>query len=363
MSPRRTPPLARLLSALLVALAAAVGCSPADEPGPVLPALADEPPARASPQPDKASGGAAEKMPEKKPGQMPVEVEKPPERPPPKPSLEKPYVDPDAVSRWFAFELTRLAGERSAVSPPALARQGDKATSCRVETTPDPGVVLPAEEIYRRACGSVVIVGGLGQRRKEHGPRRTYCACGFVLNAGGVIATNAHLLTMFQDMQAVGVMTHDGRVFAIRKVLAADRHSDLAVLQIDAHDLLPLPVAADVPIGARVWCLSHPALNGTKTQNAFYAFTEGIVSGQYRMHLAGPQPVDVLTVTTDYAVGSSGGPILNQHGAAVGMTCQTFPIFHDERQFDVQMIWKLARPMSTLLRLISGPQPPGMNAN
>ena len=171
-----------------------------------------------------------------------------------------------------------------------------------------------------------------------------YCAGGFGSDAAGVIATNAHLLTMFQEMTAVGVMTRDGRVFPSARCWR-DKHSDLAVLQIDAQGLVPLPVAADVPMGARVWCLSHPALNAAKTQNAFYAFTEGIVSGQYRMHLAGPQTVDVLTVTTDYAVGSSGGPIINQHGAAVGMTCQTFPIFHDERQFDVQMIWKFARPM------------------
>ena len=37
----------------------------------------------------------------------------------------------------------------------------------------------------------------------------------------------------------------------------------------------------------------------------------------------GETPVNVLTITADYAQGSSGGPILNEYGAVVGMVCQT----------------------------------------
>jgi S1-C subfamily serine protease len=173
-----------------------------------------------------------------------------------------------------------------------------------------------------------------------------------VLREDGVIATNYHVVTTFQDMRAVGVMTHDGRVFPVKKVLAADKHGDVIVLKIDAGGLAPLPIAGDVPIGATVYCLSHPVLSSAKTENAFYAFTQGIVSGKYRLRIADEDPVDVLTVSTDYAVGSSGAPILNEHGAAVGMACQTLPIVHDLHQADVQMIWKFTRPTSTLLAIL-----------
>jgi S1-C subfamily serine protease len=36
-----------------------------------------------------------------------------------------------------------------------------------------------------------------------------------------------------------------------------------------------------------------------------------------------------ITITADYAQGSSGGPILNEHGAVVGMVCQTLTISDD----------------------------------
>ena len=60
----------------------------------------------------------------------------------------------------------------------------------------------------------------------------------------------------------------------------------------------------------------------------------------------------MLAVTTDYAEGSSGGPILNEHGAVVGMVCQTQPIFHGDDEGEIQMIWKYGRPGSSILSLL-----------
>jgi S1-C subfamily serine protease len=272
-------------------------------------------------------------------------------KPPTVSVFAEPYPDPDVIAKHFSTELARLAREQQLASPADLALQGEEAKHCVVETTADPGQPLRPEEIYRRVRRSVVVVGGIGNRRKDRG-RRAYCAAGFVLHPDGIIATNAHVLVSFKEMKALGAMTCDGRVFPVQKVLAADKHGDVAVLKIDARNLTPLPIATDVPVGATVYCLSHPVLNEAKTENAFFAFTQGIVSGKYRLRIAGDVPVEVLTVTTDYAVGSSGGPIVNEHGAAVGMTCQTLPISHDEEQGDLQMVWKFSRPATTLLALL-----------
>jgi S1-C subfamily serine protease len=135
-------------------------------------------------------------------------------------------------------------------------------------------------------------------------------------------------------------------------VLAADTHNDVALLQTDARNLPALPMARSIGVGATVYCLSHPALNCEGTLNGFYTFTKGIVSGKFSMRLEGPSPVNVVAITADYAQGSSGGPILNEHGAVVGIVCQTKSLCSDPNTEETQMTWKLARPASSILALV-----------
>lgn len=265
--------------------------------------------------------------------------------------LDEPYQDPQAVAEHFKAELERLASDEDMVAPADLLTQAEEAKTFKAQTLPDPGKQLPPEEIYQRARRSVVVVGGIRKRRGGNG-FSMYCASGFAVNKDGLVATNYHLFPAFQGMESLGVMTHDGKVFPVKKVVAADKHNDVAVLKIEAPDLTPLPIATDVPTGTRVYCLSHPALNSAKSENAFYAFTQGIVSGKYRLRIAGPEPVRVLTISADYAVGSSGAPILNEHGAVVGVACETLSIFHNVRDAEVQMVWKFTRPASALLALL-----------
>jgi len=146
-------------------------------------------------------------------------------------------------------------------------------------------------------------------------------------------------------------------VFPIVELWAADPANDIAVLKIPAEKLPALPVAENVAIGATVYCLSHPALNTAETQTGFYTFSRGIVVNKFRMPLQGQPPLNVLAVSTDYAKGSSGGPILNEHGAVVGMVCETLPLYGDLHEQDVQMIWKFSRPASSLLALLRAEAP------
>ena len=73
------------------------------------------------------------------------------------------------------------------------------------------------------------------------------------------------------------------------------------------------------------------------------------------MRLNGPTPLNVLAITADYAKGSSGGPILNEHGAVVGIICQTRALFHDEDETEPQITWKFSRPSSSLLAILKTP--------
>lgn len=261
------------------------------------------------------------------------------------------YVDPSAVAKRFAAELTRLVKRGNLVTPAELHRQAQAAKRCPVVPVPDPGEKLGPAAIYARARPSVVVVGAIVQP-KGHRRFHAALASGFVIAKEGVIATNYHVIEAFQHAKAVGVMTADQRLFAVQAVVAADAHNDLALVKIEADNLVPLPIASSVQLGAPVYCLSHPALDTEETETAFFAFSEGVVSGKYRLRLDGPVPIDVLTVTAEYGKGSSGGPILNEHGAVVGIICQTRALFHDEDETEPQMTWKLSRPSSSLLALL-----------
>jgi len=68
----------------------------------------------------------------------------------------------------------------------------------------------------------------------------TRIASGFVIGREGIIVTNRHVVDKDERAAAIGVQTWDGRLLPIRKILAVDKPNDLAVLQVDADDLVAL---------------------------------------------------------------------------------------------------------------------------
>lgn len=262
---------------------------------------------------------------------------------------EEQFDNPESIVKTFASKLERLAGKAGTVSPALLYKQLETVTKYAVATVAEPTERLPSEAIYARARAGVVIIGAI-PRADNPDQSEPVFASGFVVHKDGLIVSNAHVIEAFRDMKAVGVMTSDGQVFPIKAVLAADRLNDAAIFKIDATNLTPLPLARSVPVGATIYCLSHPVMYCMGTEHGFFAFTQGIVSGRYRTKLMGETPVNVLTITADYAQGSSGGPILNEHGAVVGIVCQTMAIGDEDS--GSQMTWKLARPASSILPLL-----------
>ena len=124
----------------------------------------------------------------------------------------------------------------------------------------------PSEVIYARARAGVVIIGAIPGADNPDQSEPVF-ASGFVVHKDGLIVSNAHVIEAFRDMKAVGAMTSDGRVFPIKAVLAADRLNDAALFKIDAIDLTPLPMAESVPVGATIYCLSHPVMNCMGTEH------------------------------------------------------------------------------------------------
>lgn len=263
------------------------------------------------------------------------------------------FKSPQEISRQFCRILGEMAKDQSLPTPRDLVTQLGANASTTLITQPAPEQRLSAEQVFALARKSVVIVGGI-TRCPELPHWHGSFASGFVISRDGIIVTNAHVIEAMADTSALGVMTHDGRVLPVMSVLAGDRENDVALMRVEADNLTPLPIASAVPVGATIYCLSHPAVDCAGTEHAFYTFTTGIVAGKFRLPLGGKVPVNALAITADYAQGSSGGPILNEHGAVVGVVCHTVSLCARGDPSNVQMTWKMARPSDSVLSLVRG---------
>jgi serine protease Do len=136
---------------------------------------------------------------------------------------------------------------------------------------------------------------------------------GFIVRSDGVILTNAHVV---RNATHVTVKLADNREYRA-KVVGLDKSTDVAVLQIDAHNLPTVRFgnSGQLQVGDYVLALGAP-YGLTETASA------GIVSAIGRE--LGDQPVPFIQ--TDVAVnpGNSGGPLFNEHGAVVGINSQIY---------------------------------------
>ena len=206
---------------------------------------------------------------------------------------------------------------------------------------------------YEQACWAVVVVGSAEYCEDCKTTHMGGVSSGWVIDPRGRIVTNYHVL---EDKKAgeLGVMTFDGRVFGVRRVLAADRDGDAAILEIDPGGVeLPALVLADgVRTGDAVRVIGHP-------DGRFYTLSEGIVSrvfseagGEDKMRRTW------LTVTADYGAGSSGAPVLSASGQVVGMVSTTAALLADTAEGeepaaeDVQMVFRDCVSIETIRGLI-----------
>jgi serine protease DegQ len=141
---------------------------------------------------------------------------------------------------------------------------------------------------------------------------------GVIWREDGIIVTNQHVVAGAQQVR-VALATGE-RVDA--DVRAADRRTDLAILDIDEDDLPVLEFADELPeVGELAVALGNPL--GFEN-----SATAGIVSGLNRaIPSAGRTPALVDLVQTDAAIspGSSGGPLVGADGRVIGINVAYIP--------------------------------------
>jgi len=135
---------------------------------------------------------------------------------------------------------------------------------------------------------------------------------GFILDKEGHILTNNHVI---DNAQRVEVTLHDQHKYKAT-VVAVDKSHDLALLLINAPNLVPATLAdsTGLTVGQRVYAIGNPfGLNGTMTR--------GIISSIRSINGAEGSLID-NAIQTDAAInpGNSGGPLLNSRGEVIGIT-------------------------------------------
>jgi serine protease Do len=163
---------------------------------------------------------------------------------------------------------------------------------------PTPAPLTPAQ-IAARARNAVVLLrtaGGLGS--------------GFILDKTGRIATNLHVL---DSGAGLTVVLADGRESSDVEVLATDESHDLAVLRLRgggaALTSLRLADSDRVQPGDHVVAIGHP-LGLANT------VSDGLVSAIRQV----ASQLTVLQISAPISPGSSGGPLLDDHGEVVGIS-------------------------------------------
>ena len=210
-------------------------------------------------------------------------------------------------------------------------------------------------EIAARAEAATLVLGEFFRDGKSKEAQFSVAAGAFVIGESGVCVTSQHVA---KDRGSRGfvAMTRDGRVFPVREVLAADPLNDLILFQLDLPADVKLPALAlapaPAPVGSLIVVMSHP-------DDRFYMLTTGMVARHTVWRAAGGDEA-FMTITADFAKGSSGCPVLDERGAVVGIVNNTESIYYDDdgkkKQLDLQMVVKNATPSWVVRKMVTVPE-------
>jgi serine protease Do len=148
------------------------------------------------------------------------------------------------------------------------------------------------------------------------GPRRQQgLGSGFIIDQNGTILTNYHVV---DGAEKIVVTLSDGKSFDA-KILGKDQKTDVAVVQINGQQDLPVATLGDsdrLEVGEWVMAIGNPF-------GLDHTVTTGIVSAKGR-HIGGGPYDDFIQTDASINPGNSGGPLINMRGEVIGINSAIF---------------------------------------
>ena len=172
---------------------------------------------------------------------------------------------------------------------------------------------MSLQDIYDKTIGSVVSIVCTAAEGSSSGT-------GVILTASGYLVTNAHVV---ENAREITVVLSDERQF-IATLVGSDTVSDLAVLHIEANNLIPAEFgdSTTARVGDSVVAIGDPLgieLRGT--------MTNGIVSAINRDVTTGGRTLTLIQTNAALNSGNSGGPLINCYGQVIGINTMKMGVF------------------------------------
>lgn len=197
---------------------------------------------------------------------------------------------------------------------PDSARSNNSSTTIDIKDATEDEEALTASEVYKKVEHSIVgvMVYGNSESLKAEGQ-----GSGIIISKDGYIVTNAHVIGNSKTAKATVLINSDtSKKEYEAKIIGLDTKTDLAVLKIEANDLIPAEFgnSDQVAVGSSVLAIGNPA--GVDFANSL---TRGIVSAINRTNVF--ESGNVNYIQTDAAInkGNSGGALLDMCGRVIGV--------------------------------------------
>ena len=225
------------------------------------------------------------------------------------------------LSLSFTTEATLPPETTPTEMPIATAEEAPPINSMQLQQSPKGRENIPVEgglslqEIYLQNIPSVVSISCSGYDSASTGT-------GVVLTKDGYIVTNAHVV---DGAGSINVLLTDDRVLPA-VIIGSDEISDLAVLQVQAQDLIPAQFgdSAQLQIGDTVAAIGDPL--GVKFRGTY---TDGIVSAINRDVDMDGRTMTLIQTNAALNSGNSGGPLINCYGQVIGINTMKIGAFTD----------------------------------
>jgi serine protease Do len=200
---------------------------------------------------------------------------------------------PTAVSAAGAEPLVRLPSGPTSFAPIAKHADPSVVTIRTIGAEAEPSPFFGGRSIHHETKG-------LGS--------------GFIVDRDGIILTNNHVI---KDADVITVRLSNDREYPAR-VVGRDPRTDIAVVKIDDHDLVPLTLGDSDAIDVGDWVVAIGNPFGLS-----HTVSAGIISAKGRNREDVPlDPTGYYSfLQTDASInpGNSGGPLLNLRGEVVGI--------------------------------------------